>query len=98
MSTDEAWLTVVRGAPTDEELAAVTAVLAGLGARLETRAEPRPAVATTATLRRTGRALVARENRWGTPTPQWSHRRRAAPAPVRAPVSSAREARMAAGA
>ena len=89
----EPWLTVVRGRPTVEEVAAVLAVVAGLAARAATSPSQAP-VAATATLRRTGRALVGRENRWG--TPQWSHPRRM-PAPVRTTVPAAREA-LAAGA
>jgi hypothetical protein len=85
----EAWVSVVRGAPTDEELAALVAVLGGLAASGAVSPGPSPTVATTATLRRTGRALVGRENRWGTTTPQWSHPRRAVPAPVRAPAPAA---------
>jgi hypothetical protein len=90
MDTGEPWLTVVRGRPTDEELAALLAVVAGVAVRAAT-AGPQPAPATTATLRRTGRALVARESRW-TPGRQWSHPRRPVPTPARTTVPAAREA------
>jgi hypothetical protein len=78
---NEPWLKVVRGRPTDEELAAVLAVVAGLAASAAA-SEAEPRLTTTAALRRTGRALVGREGRWGL-SPDWSRPRRAATIPVR---------------
>jgi Acyl-CoA carboxylase epsilon subunit len=84
-------MTVVRGRPTDQELAAVLAVVASLAARAATT-RPDPALPTHATLRRTGRALLGRESRWGTLTPRRAQPRRTAPAPLRTLVPAAREA------
>jgi hypothetical protein len=63
MTTGEPWLTVVNGHPTDEELAAVLAVVAELAARRK-MAGPSSTVRGTVALRRTGRARMGREHRW----------------------------------